>query len=82
MTKRLWFGQRTPRREFPHSDDLADALRFLLENYDLPGIINVGGGGDITVRKLAEIVMEVVGFKANLFLMQPSQMVRLVSCWI
>ena len=37
----VW-GSGTPRREFLHSDDLADALRFLLENYDLPGIINVG----------------------------------------
>jgi len=61
----VW-GSGTPRREFLHADDLADALRFLLENYDLPGIINVGCGEDITVRELAEIVMEVVGFKANL----------------
>ena len=61
----LW-GSGTPRREFLHADDLADALRFLLENYDLPELINVGCGEDLTVRELAEIVLEVVGFKADL----------------
>jgi GDP-L-fucose synthase len=61
----LW-GTGTPRREFLHAEDLGDALRFLLENYDLPEIINVGCGEDVTVRELAEIVMEVVGFQANL----------------
>jgi GDP-L-fucose synthase len=61
----LW-GSGTLRREFLHVEDLGDALRFLLENYDLPEIINVGCGGDVTVRELAEIVMEVVGFRANL----------------
>ena len=61
----LW-GSGTPRREFLHADDLADALRFLLESYDLPELINVGCGEDLTVRELAEIVLEVVGLKANL----------------
>jgi GDP-L-fucose synthase len=55
----IW-GTGTPRREFLHSDDLADALRFLLENYHLPEIINVGCGQDLTIRELAEIIAAVV----------------------
>jgi GDP-L-fucose synthase len=61
----IW-GTGTTRREFLHADDLADALRFLLESYDSPEIINVGCGEDVTIRELAQIVLEVVGFEANL----------------
>ncbi len=61
----IW-GTGTPRREFLHSDDLADALRFLLENYSSPEIINVGCGEDLTIRELVEIVARVVGFEIDL----------------
>jgi GDP-L-fucose synthase len=61
----LW-GSGTARREFLHADDLADALRFLIEHYDSSDIINVGCGEDVTIRELAEIILEVVGFDANL----------------
>jgi GDP-L-fucose synthase len=61
----LW-GTGTARREFLHADDLADALRFLIESYDSPEIINVGCGEDVTIRELAEIVLEVVGFDVDL----------------
>ena len=61
----IW-GTGTPRREFLHSDDLADALRFLLENYDSPEIINVGCGEDLTIRELVEIVAKVIGFEIDL----------------
>jgi GDP-L-fucose synthase len=61
----VW-GTGTPRREFLHSDDLADALVFLLENYDAPDVINVGCGQDVAVRELAEMVCDVVGFSGNL----------------
>src|SRR6516165_1056930 len=61
----LW-GTGTARREFLHADDLADALRFLIESYDSPEIINVGCGEDVTIRELAEIVLQVVGFEAEL----------------
>ena len=61
----LW-GTGKARREFLHVDDLADALRFLIECYDSPQIINVGCGEDVTIRQLAEIVLEVVGFDADL----------------
>jgi GDP-L-fucose synthase len=61
----VW-GTGTPRREFLHTDDLADALRFLLENYDSSEIINVGWGQDVTIRELAELICEVVGFQGSL----------------
>jgi GDP-L-fucose synthase len=61
----LW-GTGKARREFLHADDLADALRFLIECYDSPEIINVGCGEDVTIRELAEIILEVVGFEAKL----------------
>ena len=61
----VW-GTGNPKREFLHSDDLAEALVFLLENYDSPEIINVGCGEDVTVRDLAETVCDVVGFSGKL----------------
>jgi GDP-L-fucose synthase len=61
----VW-GTGTPRREFLHSDDLADAIEFLLEHYDSPEIVNVGCGQDVTIRELAELVCDVVGFTGTL----------------
>ena len=61
----VW-GSGEPRREFLHVDDLAAACLFLLQNYDSPGIINIGTGTDLTIRELAELVCEVVGFKGEL----------------
>lgn len=61
----VW-GTGTPRREFLHSDDLADAVAFLIEHYDSPEIINVGCGRDVTIRELAELVCDVVGFTGRL----------------
>jgi len=61
----VW-GTGTPRREFLHSDDLADAVAFLIEHYDSPEIINVGCGRDVTIRELAELVCDVVGFTGGL----------------
>jgi GDP-L-fucose synthase len=61
----VW-GTGTPRREFLHSDDLADAIEFLLEHYDSPEIVNVGCGQDMTIRELAELVCDVVGFTGTL----------------
>jgi GDP-L-fucose synthase len=61
----LW-GTGTPLREFLHVDDLAAASLFLLENYDSPDTINVGVGEDLTIRELAEIVADVVGFEGDL----------------
>jgi GDP-L-fucose synthase len=61
----VW-GSGTPRREFLHVDDLAAACLFLLQNYDSPKVINVGTGTDLTIRQLAELVCEVVGFEGDL----------------
>lgn len=61
----LW-GSGTPRREFLHAGDLAAASLFLLENYDSPDTINVGVGEDMTIRELAEIVADVVGYEGEL----------------
>ena len=61
----VW-GTGTPRREFMHVSDLASACRFLIEHYDTPEVINVGCGEDVTIRELAELICEVVGFTGRL----------------
>lgn len=63
-TVTIW-GTGTPRREFLFVDDLADAAVFLLEHYDSPEPINVGVGTDITIRELAEIIADVVGWNGK-----------------
>jgi GDP-L-fucose synthase len=55
----VW-GTGTPRREFLHVDDLADACVFLMERYEEPGPINVGFGDDVAIAELAELVRDVV----------------------
>jgi GDP-L-fucose synthase len=61
----IW-GTGTPRREFLHVHDLARACRFLLEKYESPEILNIGVGEDVTIRELAEMVCEVVGYEGEL----------------
>ena len=61
----IW-GDGTPRREFLHTDDLAAAVLFLMENYNDSEIVNVGCGQDQTIMELAETIQEVVGFKGYL----------------
>src|SRR5438874_1683372 len=61
----VW-GSGTPRREFLYVDDLAAAVLFLLEQYDSSEVINVGSGEDISIRELAELVCDVVGFRGEL----------------
>ncbi|MBL1083017.1 GDP-L-fucose synthase [Streptomyces actinomycinicus] len=61
----LW-GSGTPRREFLHVDDLADACVTLLRRYDGDEPVNVGCGQDLTIRELAGIVAEVVGFEGRI----------------
>jgi len=61
----VW-GTGTPHREFLHVDDCASACLFLLEKYDSPEIVNVGCGEDISIRELAELVCQVVGFDGEL----------------
>jgi GDP-L-fucose synthase len=59
-TEVVVWGTGTPRREFLHVDDLADACLFLMRQYDEAGHINVGTGQDLSIRELAELVREVV----------------------
>ena len=64
-TVAVW-GTGTPRREFLHVDDLADACLFLLKNYDSPEIVNIGCGEDVSIRELAETIRETLGFDGDL----------------
>ena len=61
----VW-GTGSPRREFLHVDDLADACVFLMENYSGPDIVNVGWGRDISIAELAKTVRDIVGFEGEL----------------
>lgn len=61
----VW-GTGSPRREFLHVDDLADAILFLLQSYDAESLVNIGWGEDVTIRELAELVASVVGFAGRL----------------
>jgi GDP-L-fucose synthase len=61
----LW-GTGSPKREFLHVDDCADACLFLMENYEKPEIVNVGTGEDIKIQELAEIVKQVTGYEGEI----------------
>ena len=64
-TVEVW-GSGTPKREFLHVDDLADACYYLLQNYDGIELVNVGCGEDLSIGELALMVKEVVGFEGKL----------------
>jgi GDP-L-fucose synthase len=61
----IW-GSGKPMRELLYSEDLADALVYLLENYEENEIINVGTGEDLTIKEIAEAIKEAVGFEGKL----------------
>ena len=61
----LW-GTGTPLREFLYSDDMADACVYLLEHYDGLEHVNIGTGKEVTIRQLAELVKETVGFEGDI----------------
>jgi len=61
----VW-GSGNPKREFLHVDDLADAAVYLMQNYDEEGIVNVGVGDDISIKELALLIAEIVGYKGRL----------------
>lgn len=67
----LW-GSGTPRREFLHVDDLADACLFALEHWDGPGFLNVGTGTDVTILEAAHLVADVVGYRGE-FMLDPTK---------
>ena len=61
----VW-GSGTPRREFLHADDMADACVFLMKNYNEEGLINIGVGEDLSIKELAEMVKEITGYKGKI----------------
>ncbi|MDB6162920.1 MAG: NAD-dependent epimerase/dehydratase [Xanthomonadaceae bacterium] len=61
----MW-GTGTPRREFLHVDDLADACVFLTRSYDGEDIVNIGVGEDISIRELAELIAQVTGYEGQI----------------
>jgi GDP-L-fucose synthase len=61
----IW-GTGTPRREFMHVDDLADACYFILHNYNEAGPVNIGWGEDVTIKELATLIASEVGYTGSL----------------
>ena len=61
----IW-GTGSPMREFLHVNDLADACFYLMQNYNEPGLVNIGVGEDITIKNLALLVKKIVGFEGEL----------------
>src|SRR5690606_30194611 len=64
-TVEIW-GTGSPKREFLHVDDLADACFFLMQNYNEKGFLNIGVGDDITIKDLALLVKKIVRFEGEL----------------
>jgi GDP-L-fucose synthase len=61
----VW-GSGTPRREFLHADDMADACVFLMKNYNEEGLINIGVGEDLSIKELAEMIKAITGYKGKI----------------
>src|SRR6188768_1326799 len=61
----VW-GSGTPRREFLHADDMADACVFLMKNYNEPGLINIGIGDDLSIKELSEMIKEITGYNGKI----------------
>lgn len=61
------FGDGSPTREFLFSDDLADGLVFLMNNYDDPEIINIGPQREVSIKELSELVSNLVGYEGKIF---------------
>jgi GDP-L-fucose synthase len=61
----IW-GTGSPKREFLFADDLAAACYYLMENYDEPGLVNIGTGEDLSIKELAELVKKTVGYEGDI----------------
>ena len=61
----VW-GSGTPKREFLHTDDVADACLFLMNGYDKEGLVNIGMGDDISIKDLALLIKKIVGYSGEL----------------
>jgi len=61
----IW-GTGSPKREFLFADDLADACYYLMQNYDEPGLVNIGTGEDISIRDLALLIKKIIGYEGEI----------------
>ena len=61
----LW-GTGSPKREFLHADDMAEACVFLMENYNEPGLVNIGAGEDLSIKELAEMIQKITKFEGEI----------------
>lgn len=61
----IW-GTGTPMREFLYADDLAEACYYLMQNYNEAGLVNIGTGEDVTIKELAELIKDTVGYKGSI----------------
>lgn len=61
----IW-GTGSPKREFLFADDLADACYYLMENYNEPGLVNIGTGEDISIKDLANLVKKIIGYQGSI----------------
>ncbi len=61
----IW-GTGSPKREFLHADDLADACYYLMLNYNEPQLVNIGTGEDVTIKELALLIKDIVGYEGDL----------------
>jgi GDP-L-fucose synthase len=64
-TVTIW-GTGTPLREFLFADDLAEACYYLMQNYDEPGLVNIGSGTEISIKDLALLIKKVIGYEGNI----------------
>lgn len=65
-TEMVVWGTGNPRREFLHVDDCAAACYFLMQNYESPEIVNIGTGTDHSIKEMAEMIKELIGYKGEL----------------
>jgi GDP-L-fucose synthase len=61
----IW-GSGTPKREFLFADDLAEACYFLMQNYDEPGLVNIGTGEDLSIKDLALLIKDIIGYNGDI----------------
>jgi GDP-L-fucose synthase len=61
----IW-GTGSPKREFLFADDLADACYYLMQNYDEPGLVNIGTGEDISIKDLAIVIKNIIGYEGEI----------------
>jgi len=64
-TVTIW-GTGSPKREFLFADDLADACYYLMQNYDEPGLVNIGTGHDISIKDLAALIKNIIGYEGEI----------------